>query len=83
MLWLAALLRRYKMDWLTIIQTVGFPIASFFVAVFGIKYVYDRESEKSEKVSEKVTTLADAVYENTKILTVLVEEIKDLNNKED
>ena len=70
------------MDWLDVIQTVGIPMACFLISAFGCKYVYDKESEKAEKVTEKVTTLADAVYENTKILTVLVEEVKDLNKKE-
>lgn len=69
------------MNWLDVIQTVGIPMACFLISAFGCKYVYDRESEKAEKVTEKVTTLADAVYENTKILTVLVEEVKDLNSE--
>lgn len=61
-----------------IINSVGFPIASFLIAVFGIKYVYDKESEQAERVTEKITTLAEAVAENTKTLAVLVNEIAEV-----
>lgn len=69
------------MDIITIIQTLGIPTGAFLLAFAGMKYVYDKESEQAKEVTDKITTLADAVYENTKILTVLVEEVKEKNNE--
>lgn len=53
-----------------IISTIGFPIASFLMASYFIKYTYD-------KSMSQITDLAEAVNNNTVVLTQLVEKLRD------
>ena len=63
-------------DVITAISTVGFPIVSFFIAAYGLKYAYDKSLEQSDKDMEKISTLTEAVNNNTIVLTQLVEEMR-------
>lgn len=54
----------------TIISTCGFPIAAFLIAWYSLKYCFDR-----------ITTLAEAINENTKTLALLADEIHDFLKK--
>lgn len=63
---------------LTAITTVGFPIVAFFVAVYALKYAFDRSREDNLKNMETISKLADSINNNTLVLTKLVEEINDL-----
>lgn len=56
-------------DLVTIISTVGFPIFSFLLAAYFIKYTYD-------KSYNSIIELATAVNHNTEVLTELVEEMR-------
>ena len=69
-------------DVIQAISTVGFPIVSFFVAVYGLKYSFDASNKSQEKAMEQVAELAGAVNENTKTLAILVDSINDLKYKE-
>ena len=63
-------------DIVSIISSVGFPIVSFLIAAYFIKYTYDETAEANKNAMEKIGALAEAVNNNTVILTQLVEEIR-------
>ena len=75
-----------------IISTVGFPIVSFLIASYFIKYTYQKlmiflwikTAESNKDAMSKIGNLAEAVNNNTSVLVNLTEEIRDLtHNKED
>lgn len=59
-----------------IISTVGFPIVSFLIAAYFIKYTYDKTAEANKEAMDKISDLAEAVNNNTVVLTHLVEKIE-------
>lgn len=59
-----------------IISTVGFPIVSFLIAAYFIKYTYDKTAEANKEAMEKIGDLAEAVNNNTVVLTHLVEKLE-------
>lgn len=68
------------------ISTVGFPIVSFLISAYFIKYSYDKQNEKDiiyderdEKHWKSISELTNAVNNNTEVLRQLVE--KSLENK--
>lgn len=63
-------------DLVQIISSVGFPIVSFLIAAYFIKYTYDKTAEANEKAMEKIGDLAEAVNNNTVVLTNLVEKFE-------
>lgn len=65
---------------ITAISQVGFPIVSFLIASYFIKYSYDKSNEMYKESIDKIGTLANAVNNNTMILTELV---KKLDNSDD
>lgn len=65
-----------------IISTVGFPIVSFLIAAYFIKYTYDKTTEANKEAMDKIGALAEAVNHNSEVLVTLVDEIKD-SKKED
>ena len=60
------------MDWIQAISTVGFPICSFLIAAYFIKYSYDKSNEMYTQSIDKIGKLANAVNNNTMVLTELV-----------
>lgn len=67
------------MDFTGIMQaicTVGFPIVAFFVAVYGLKYAFDKSQETNGKAFEELHNLADAVNHNTEVLANLVQRLE-------
>ena len=65
-----------------IISTVGFPIVSFLIAAYFIKYTYDKTTEANKEARDKIGALAEAVNHNSEVLVTLVDEIRD-SKKED
>lgn len=65
-----------------IISTVGFPIVSFLIAAYFIKYTYDKTTEANKEAMDKIGALAEAVNHNSEVLVTLVDEIRD-SKKED
>ena len=65
-----------------IISTVGFPIVSFLIAAYFIKYTYDKTTEANKEAMDKIGALAEAVDHNSEVLVTLVDEIRD-SKKED
>lgn len=63
-------------DIISAISTVGFPIVSFLIAAYFIKYSYDKSNEMYTQSIDKIGKLANAINNNTIVLTQLVEEIK-------
>ena len=66
-------------DIANIIATIGFPIVSFLISAYFIKYSYDKQLEK-DKISddredkhwEEISKLTNAVNNNTEVLRDLV-----------
>ena len=65
-------------DVVQIISTVGFPIVSFLIAAYFIKYTYDKTAEANKEAIDKIGALAEAVNNNTVVLTQLVQQVNDL-----
>ena len=65
-----------------IISTVGFPIVSFLIAAYFIKYTYDKTTEANKEAMDKIGALAEAVNHSSEVLVTLVDEIRD-SKKED
>lgn len=70
-------------DIVEIVSTVGFPIVSFLLAGYFIKYSYDKMLEKDkehdirdDKHWEEIAKLTQAVSDNSKALSDLVMEVK-------
>lgn len=70
-----------------IVSTVGFPIASFLISAWFIKYSYDKQIEKdklSDERSEKhwleISRLTEAVNNNTETLREIVS--RNISDKE-
>ena len=66
-------------DIATIVSTVGFPIASFLLSAWFIKYSYDRHieqgknsDEREDRHWEEISKLTAAVNNNTEVLRDLV-----------
>lgn len=67
-------------DAVNIITNVGFPIFSFIVCAWFIKYSYDKSLAMYDKSLEKIGTLANAVNHNTEVLLTLVKEVEENEN---
>lgn len=63
------------MDLIQAISTVGFPICSFLIAAYFIKYSYDKSNEMYTQSIDKIGKLANAVNNNTMVLTELVKKL--------
>lgn len=68
-------------DLANIIATLGFPIVSFLISAYFIKYCYDKQLEKDkiadereDKHWEEISKLTSAVNNNTEVLKDLVKE---------
>lgn len=59
-----------------LISSVGFPIVSFLIAAYFIKYTYDKTTEANKDAMSKIGDLAEAVNNNTVVLTHLVEKLE-------
>lgn len=64
-------------DAVNIITNVGFPIFSFIVCAWFIKYSYDKSLDMYNNALDKIGTLADAVNHNTEVLLTLVKEVEE------
>lgn len=61
-----------------IISTVGFPIFSFLLCGYALKYVYDKERNSLDNTIEKLTDLTSAVNHNSETIQRLIDkEIED------
>lgn len=63
-----------------IISTVGFPIFSFLLCGYALKYVYDKERNSLDNTIEKLTDLTSAVNHNSETIQRLID--KELNENE-
>lgn len=76
-------------DLANIIATIGFPIVSFLISAYFIKYSYDKQLEK-DKISderedkhwEEISKLTSAVNNNTEVLRDLVKSERGQLNEE-
>lgn len=62
-------------DVISAISTVGFPIVSFLIASYFIKYSYDKSNDMYKESIDKIGTLAKAVNNNTQVLAELVKKL--------
>lgn len=65
-----------------IISTVGFPIFSFLLAGWGLKYVYDKERKSLDEAIARLNDLTQAVNHNSETLVRLVDTLNERDDKE-
>ena len=63
-----------------IISTVGFPIFSFLLCGYALKYVYDKERNSLDNTIQKLTDLTSAVNHNSETIQRLID--KEVNDNE-
>lgn len=68
-------------DIASIVSTVGFPIASFLISAWFIKYSYDKQLEQNKLADERedrhweeISKLTTAVNNNSEVLRDLVKQ---------
>ena len=66
-------------DFAQIISTVGFPIFSFLLCGFALKYVYDKERKSLDETINKLGDLTLAVEHNSEAIRDLTTTMN--NNK--
>ena len=66
-----------------IISTVGFPIFSFLLCGYALKYVYDKERNSLDSTIEKLTDLTSAVNHNSETIQRLIDKEMDENERKD
>lgn len=64
-------------DMVQIISTVGFPIFSFIVCGFALKYVYDKERKSLDDTIDKIGSLTLAVNNNSEAIREMTQEIRE------
>ena len=76
-------------DVASIISTVGFPIVSFFISAYFIKYSYDKQMDKDKQTDERedrhweeISKLTAAVNNNTEVLRDFVKQTMQGGEKE-
>lgn len=62
-----------------IISTVGFPIFSFLLCGYALKYVYDKERNSLDNTIEKLTDLTSAVNHNSETIQRLIDREININ----
>lgn len=70
-------------DVLSAISTVGFPIVSFLICCYGLKYSFDKSIEQNKDSMEQLKTLSEAINNNTITLAELVSELRKGGNNND
>lgn len=66
-----------------IISTVGFPIFSFIIAGWALKYVYDKERSSLDDAIKKLGDLTQAVNHNSEVVSRMVDEMNGIERKEE
>ena len=73
-----------------IIATIGFPIVSFLISAYFIKYCYDKQldkdkvaDEREDKHWEEISKLTTAVNNNTEVLRDLVKTNKESGHNDE
>lgn len=56
-----------------VISTIGFPIFSFLICGYALKYVYDNERKSLDDTIAKLSELTQAVNHNSEVLARLVD----------
>lgn len=64
-----------------IISTVGFPIFSFIIAGWALKYVYDKERASLDEAIKKLGDLTQAVNHNSEVISRMVDEMNNFQQK--
>ncbi len=84
------------MDWIDVIQSLGFPILASCACGWYVKYITDKNDEKTEKQAqyyqenldkmenrhaESLEKITEALNNNTKALTILTERLGDTDDE--
>lgn len=76
-------------DIASLVSTVGFPIVSFLIAGYFIKYTYDKSYEKDSLRDEReeehwksLSELTQAVSENSTAIRELIQEVREENDSQ-
>lgn len=77
------------MDWANLISTIGFPIVSFLLCGYFVKYTYDKQADKDFKADERderkwqqLSELTSAVNNNSEVLRQVVHKLEEANDNE-
>lgn len=65
-----------------VISTIGFPIFSFLLAGYGLKYVYDKERTSLDAAINKISDLTSAVNHNSETISRLIDKVEVNNDDE-
>lgn len=63
-------------DLVNIISTIGFPIFSFLLCGYALKYVYDKERKSLDEAIKKLGDLTLAVEHNSEAIRDLTDRMK-------
>lgn len=63
-------------DLVQIISTVGFPIFSFLLCGYALKYVYDKERKSLDDAIQKLGELTMAVEHNSEAIRDLTKDLR-------
>ena len=66
-------------DLTTLLSNFPFPIVAFLICCYALKYFFDRSLEMNNKTLDKITTLSEAINNNTVVLTKLVERVEGID----
>ena len=70
-------------DVVNIISTIGFPIFSFLLCGYALKYVYDKERSSLDTAIDKLGAITLAVEKNSESIRELTAEIRERSEKDD
>lgn len=70
----------YMSDFVNIISTIGFPIFSFLLCGYALKYVYDKERKSLDDAIDKLSSLTLAVEHNSEAIRDLADQIGKSDN---
>lgn len=69
--------RHMSSDVINIISTIGFPIFSFLLCGYALKYVYDKERQSLDEAINKIGSLTMAVEHNSEAIRDLAAKMTD------
>ena len=64
---------------ITLLNSFAFPVVAFLICCYALKYSFDKSIAQNEKNLEVISTLTQAINNNTITLTELVKEVENLD----
>lgn len=64
---------------INLLNSFAFPVVAFLICCYALKYSFDKSIAQNEKNLEVISTLTQAINNNTITLTELVKEVENLD----